>query len=67
VREAGWPVSTRDFLMRRFLSTDEIDAHGGPKSVQEDGEWLLGRIAQGCVRNLLFTSVRLRCIRSSSR
>ncbi len=57
VREAGWPVSTRDFLMRRFLSLSEIDAHGGAKIVQEDGEWLLGRIAaKDAVRHLLFAA-----------
>ncbi len=57
LEDTGWPASTRDFLLRRFLSTTEIDAKGGPKSVQKDSDWLYGRIvAKDAVRNLLFAA-----------
>ena len=52
---AGWNSATFEFLVRRFLSAAEIDARGGMRAVQRQGDWVRGRIAaKDAVRRLLF-------------
>jgi acyl transferase domain-containing protein/phosphopantetheinyl transferase (holo-ACP synthase) len=57
LRASEWPTSTRDFLLRRFLSTTEIDAKGGFKEAQKNPDWVNGRIAaKDAVRSFLFAA-----------
>ncbi len=55
LHDPGWSSKTVEFLIRRFLSSREIEQLGGVRQVQRRTEWLSGRIAaKDAVRNLLF-------------
>ncbi len=55
LHDPGWSSKTIEFLIRRFLSSREIEQLGGVRQVLRRTEWLGGRIAaKDAVRNLLF-------------
>lgn len=55
LHDPGWSSKTIEFLIRRFLSSREIEQMGGVRQVLRRSEWLGGRIAaKDAVRNLLF-------------
>jgi len=55
LHDPGWGSKTIEFLIRRFLSSREIEQLGGVRQVQRRTEWLSGRIAaKDAVRSLLF-------------
>jgi len=61
LKTEDWPASIRDFLARRYLSTEEIEAKGGLQELLRQVEWLCGRIAaKDAVRHWLQQEMGLR-------
>ncbi len=55
LNDPTWNPSIYEFLAHRFLSSKELDAQGGYRTVQRQLDWLKGRIAaKDAVRKLLF-------------